>query len=94
MRVPWFQNSETVAVTDHEEAGRCIVTWTGPGDQGVKCAGWIESGKLFVPADGDGVRNSDFKADGTPEPIMHWYECSTGKDAIHGIPGTTLAVFE
>ena|SRR6266496_2970693 len=94
MQVSWFQDPETVAVTDTDDAGRCVVLWTGQGDQGVRCYGWIEGGKLFVPADGDGVREDDFQSDGTPDPIARWYECETGKDAIIGIPGAVLAVFE
>jgi hypothetical protein len=94
MRVSWFRDTRTIAVTDRNNDGRCVVTWAGEGDQDVRCYGWIEGGKLFVPTDGDGVRNADFNDDGTPDPIACWYECSTGKNAIHGIPGATLAVFE
>ena len=94
MRVHWFQDPETIAETDSDQPGRCIITWTGPGDQGVRCYGWIEGNKLFIPTDGDGLRESDFDSDGKPDPIAHWYECATGKDAIFGIPGATLAVIE
>lgn len=94
MQVQWFQEETTIARTDHDEPGRCVVIWEGEGDQGVKCYGWIEGDKLFVPSDGDGMRESDFDQDGKPDPEARWYECQTGQEAIYGIPGATLAVLE
>lgn len=94
MRIQWFENPEITAVTDHDRPERCIVTWYGGRDAGVQCHGWIEGGKLFVPSDGDGIRESDFEENGLPSSDAHWYECGTGKPAIHGVPGAVLAVFE
>jgi hypothetical protein len=90
----WVDQYTTQAVTDSDDDGRCVVTWEGGEWPGVQCYGWIEGDKLFVPSDGDGKREDDFTADGLPDPIARWYECATGKDAIHGIPGAVLAVFE
>lgn len=87
----------TVAVTDTDTPGRCIVTWEEDGAMtDVQCYGWIASdGTLFVAGDGASLQDWVFDDD-TSLPHHHggWYRVRDGREALVGLPGEPLTVLE